>query len=61
MLAVSYFMTTLDLTIVNVSLPTMGRSLHFSQTNPYRTNGRPISQRSRVRAGRSDDLGNTEG
>src|ERR1700749_1023073 len=33
LLAVSYFMTTVDLTIVNVSLPTIGRDLHFSQTN----------------------------
>jgi predicted dithiol-disulfide oxidoreductase (DUF899 family) len=28
------------------------------QPNPYRTNGRPISQWSRLAAGRSDDLGN---
>jgi EmrB/QacA subfamily drug resistance transporter len=33
LLAVAYFMTTIDLTIVNVSLPTIGRDLHFSQTN----------------------------
>jgi EmrB/QacA subfamily drug resistance transporter len=33
LLAVSYFMTTVDLTIVNVSLPTIGRDLHFSETN----------------------------
>jgi EmrB/QacA subfamily drug resistance transporter len=33
LLAVSYFMTTVDLTIVNVSLPTIGRDLHFSQTS----------------------------
>ena len=26
-------MTTIDLTIVNVSLPTIGRDLHFSATN----------------------------
>ena len=32
-LAVSYFMTIVDLTIVNVALPTIGRSLHFSETN----------------------------
>jgi EmrB/QacA subfamily drug resistance transporter len=32
-LAVSFFMTVIDLTIVNVSLPTIGRELHFSQTN----------------------------
>src|SRR6201993_2801109 len=31
LLAVSYFMTIIDLTIVNVSLPTIGRDLHFSQ------------------------------
>ena len=33
LLGVSYFMTTIDLTIVNVSLPTIGRDLHFSPTN----------------------------
>src|ERR1700678_4727778 len=33
LLAVAYFMTTVDLTIVNVSLPTIGRALHFSETN----------------------------
>src|SRR5213080_451602 len=32
-LAVAYFMTIVDLTIVNVSLPTIGRALHFSDTN----------------------------
>jgi EmrB/QacA subfamily drug resistance transporter len=32
-LAVSYFMTIIDLTIVNVALPTIGRKLHFSDTN----------------------------
>src|SRR5262249_27553793 len=32
-LAVAYFMTIVDLTIVNVALPTIGRDLHFSQTN----------------------------
>jgi EmrB/QacA subfamily drug resistance transporter len=32
-LAVSYFMTIVDLTIVNVSLPTIGRALHFSESN----------------------------
>jgi predicted dithiol-disulfide oxidoreductase (DUF899 family) len=32
-----------------------------AEPNPYRTNGRPISQWSRLRAGRSDDLGNAEG
>jgi EmrB/QacA subfamily drug resistance transporter len=30
LLAVAYFMTVVDLTIVNVSLPTIGRDLHFS-------------------------------
>ncbi|MGH2895763.1 MAG: MFS transporter, partial [Solirubrobacteraceae bacterium] len=30
LLAVAYFMTIVDLTIVNVSLPTIGRDLHFS-------------------------------
>jgi EmrB/QacA subfamily drug resistance transporter len=33
LLAVAYFMTIVDLTIVNVSLPTIGRDLRFSQTN----------------------------
>jgi EmrB/QacA subfamily drug resistance transporter len=33
LLAVSYFMTIVDLTIVNVSLPTIGRDLHFSATS----------------------------
>ncbi len=33
LLAVSYFMTIIDLTIVNVSLPTIGRDLHFTQTS----------------------------
>src|ERR671936_2895122 len=32
-LAVSYFMTIVDLTIVNVALPTIGRKLHFSEAN----------------------------
>src|SRR3954470_23381522 len=31
-LAVAYFMTIVDLTIVNVALPTIGRDLHFSET-----------------------------
>jgi MFS family permease len=31
LLAAAYFMTTIDLTIVNVSLPTIGRDLHFSE------------------------------
>ncbi len=33
LLALTFFMTVIDLTIVNVSLPTIGRDLHFSQTN----------------------------
>ena len=33
LLAVAYFMTIIDLTIVNVSLPTIGRDLHFSPTS----------------------------
>jgi hypothetical protein len=33
LLGVSYFITTIDLTIVNVSLPTIGRDLQFSETN----------------------------
>jgi EmrB/QacA subfamily drug resistance transporter len=32
-LAVSYFMTIVDLTIVNVALPTIGRDLHFAQAS----------------------------
>ena len=32
-LAVAFFMTIVDLTIVNVALPTIGRELHFSETN----------------------------
>jgi len=32
-LAVAYFMTIVDLTIVNVALPTIGRKLHFSRPN----------------------------
>src|SRR2546423_2405062 len=32
-LDVSYYMTIVDLTIVNVALPTIGRKLHFSETN----------------------------
>jgi EmrB/QacA subfamily drug resistance transporter len=32
-LAVSYFMTIVDLTIVNVALPTIGRDLHFSESD----------------------------
>jgi EmrB/QacA subfamily drug resistance transporter len=33
LLAVTYFMSIIDLTIVNVSLPTIGRDLHFSATS----------------------------
>src|SRR5947208_14759044 len=33
LLAVAFFMTTIDLTIVNTSLPTIGRDLHFAQTS----------------------------
>jgi EmrB/QacA subfamily drug resistance transporter len=33
LLAVSFFMTIVDLTIVNVSLPTIGRALRFSESN----------------------------
>jgi EmrB/QacA subfamily drug resistance transporter len=33
LLGVAFFMTTIDLTIVNTALPTIGRELHFSQTN----------------------------
>jgi EmrB/QacA subfamily drug resistance transporter len=32
-LAVSFFMTIVDLAIVNVALPTIGRELHFSESN----------------------------
>jgi Major Facilitator Superfamily len=32
-LAVCYFMTIVELTIVNVALPTIGRKLHFSESN----------------------------
>jgi EmrB/QacA subfamily drug resistance transporter len=32
-LAAAYFMTIVDLAIVNVALPTIGRELHFSETN----------------------------
>jgi len=32
-LAVAYFMTIIDLTIVNVALPTIGRDLHFSESD----------------------------
>src|SRR5690348_3289784 len=32
LLAVAFLMTVIDLTIVNVSLPTIARSLHFSAT-----------------------------
>jgi EmrB/QacA subfamily drug resistance transporter len=33
LLAVAYFMTIVDLTIVNVALPTIGRELHFPESN----------------------------
>ena len=33
LLAVSFFMTIVDLAIVNVALPTIGRALHFSESN----------------------------
>ena len=33
LLAVAFFMTIIDLTIVNVSLPTIGRDLRFSRTS----------------------------
>jgi EmrB/QacA subfamily drug resistance transporter len=33
LLAVAYFMTIVDLTIVNVALPTIGRKLHFAESN----------------------------
>src|SRR5579859_6875261 len=32
-LAVAFFMTIVDLTIVNVALPTIGRDLHFSESS----------------------------
>src|SRR5467141_3363467 len=33
LLAVAYFMTIVDLTIVNVALPTIGRKLHFAESD----------------------------
>src|SRR5271163_4870726 len=33
LLAVAYFVTIADLAIVNVALPTIGRKLHFSESN----------------------------
>src|ERR1700733_8622521 len=33
LLAVAFFMVVIDLTIVNTSLPTIGRDLHFSETS----------------------------
>src|ERR1700678_979721 len=33
LLAVAYFMTIVDLTIVNVALPTIGRKLHFPESS----------------------------
>src|ERR687888_470454 len=32
-LAVAFFMTIVDLTIVNVALPSIGRDLHFSESS----------------------------
>ena len=32
LVCVAFFMTVLDVSIVNVALPSIGRSLHFSQT-----------------------------
>src|SRR5258705_9874363 len=33
LLAVAFFMTVVDLTIVNVALPTIGRKLHFPESD----------------------------
>jgi MFS family permease len=33
LLGVAYFITTINLTIVNASLPTIGRDLRFSQSS----------------------------
>lgn len=33
LLAVAYFMTAVDMLIVNVALPTIGLKLHFQQQN----------------------------
>lgn len=33
LLAVAFFMTVIDLTIVNVALPTIGRKLHFPESD----------------------------
>src|SRR5712675_3310901 len=33
LLVVAYFMTIVDLTIVNVALPTIGRKLHFPESD----------------------------
>jgi MFS family permease len=33
LLGVTYLITTIDLTIINVSVPTIGRDLHFSSTS----------------------------
>src|SRR5712692_3095869 len=33
LLAVAFFMTVADLAIVNVALPTIGRKLHFTESN----------------------------
>jgi hypothetical protein len=32
-LAISFFLTVVDLTIVNVALPPIGRDLHFTEAN----------------------------
>ena len=42
LLAVAYFMTIVDLTIVNVSLPTIGHDLHFTQ--PACSGWRPLTR-----------------
>ena len=42
LLGVTYLITTIDLTIVNVSLPTIGRDLHFMRPT---CNGSPLRMR----------------
>ena len=55
LLAMAFFMTVIDLTIVDVSLPTIGRDLHFSES---RAGGageghrRPALYRNRLQAAR---------
>jgi MFS family permease len=49
LLAVAYFMTAVDLTIVNVALPTIGRKLHFSETDLRRGGTRRLSPSSGTR------------